>query len=73
MGKQAITVWDAETLCVFKMMFLRRKDLADVEQVLRVQGSTLDRAWVQAYLEEIFGKGDPRMSQWRELCAETGD
>jgi hypothetical protein len=38
LGQQAIMVWDAETLCVFKMMFLRRKDLADVAQVLRVQG-----------------------------------
>jgi hypothetical protein len=26
-------VWDAETLCVFKMTFFRRKDLADVEAV----------------------------------------
>ena len=73
LGQQAIMVWDAETLCVFKMMFLRRKDLADLAQVLRVQGQGLDRAWVQARVEEIFGKGDPRLSRWRELCAEVGD
>ena len=32
---QPIMVWDAESLAVFKMMFFRRKDLADVEQILR--------------------------------------
>ena len=24
-----------------------------------------------ARLKEIFGKGDPRLSQWRDLCAEV--
>lgn len=33
---QEVFVWDAETLTVFKMMFFRRKDLADVEQIIRV-------------------------------------
>jgi len=64
-------IWDAETLCVFKMMFFRRKDLADVEQVLRIQGAGFDRQWVRTRLEEIFGKRDPRLSQWDELCAEV--
>ena len=38
LGGQTVWVWDAETIVVFKMMFFRRKDLADVEQVLTVQG-----------------------------------
>jgi hypothetical protein len=61
-------VWDAATLCVFKMMFFRRKDLADVEQVLHAQRERLDRAWIRSQLEAIFGTRDPRLAEWDELC-----
>jgi hypothetical protein len=64
-------VWDAETLCVFKMMFFRRKDLTDVEAVLLAQGETLDRRWIEASLIELYGQRDPRINQWRELVAEN--
>ena len=62
-------IWDAETLCVFKIMFFRLKDLADVEEILRVQGEGLDRHWVGGQLEEIYGRRDPRISRWRDLVA----
>ncbi len=70
LGKQLIMVWDAESLCVFKMMFFRRKDIADVEQILRVQGAKLDRSWVRTHLDQIFGSRDPRLAQWDELTRE---
>jgi hypothetical protein len=70
LGHQPIMIWDAETLCVFKMMFFRRKDIADVEQLLRVQGNALDRNWVLSRLIEIYGDRDPRVSQWNELINE---
>ena len=41
LGDQSIMVWDAESLSVFKMMFFRRKDLADIEQILRRRALTL--------------------------------
>lgn len=69
-GPRDAYVWDAETLCVFKMMFFRRKDLADVEAMLKAQGPALDRAWVDAALVDLYGQRDPRISQWRELVAE---
>jgi hypothetical protein len=72
LGNQAVLVWDAETLCVFKMMFFRRKDLADVEQILRVGGDQLDRAWVLDQLTAIYGERDPRISQWQELVRDVG-
>lgn len=65
---QPIWIWDAETLCVFKLMFFRLKDLADVEDVLRVQGSRLDRDWVGDQLKFIYGMRDPRCTRWQELC-----
>jgi hypothetical protein len=65
-----VMTWDAESLTVFKMMFFRRKDLADVEAILRTQGAQLDRAWVRAQLAEIYGSRDPRLSAWDDLVRE---
>lgn len=68
---QPIMAWDAETLVVFKLMFFRRKDLADVEQVLRTQGEQFDRAWVRAQLAGMYGGGDARLAAWDELAREV--
>ena len=62
-----VWVWDAETLVVFKMMFFRRKDIADVEQVLTVQGAGFDRPWVREQLLAMYGTRDPRLAAWDEL------
>ena len=70
-GDRQVMVWDAETLCVFKMMFFRRKDLADVEAILRTQGENLDLSWVAGQLVEMYGNRNPRVSQWNELVDET--
>jgi hypothetical protein len=71
LGGQQVIIWDAETLCVFKMMFFRRKDLADVEQIIQMQADGLDRQWVLQQLLEMYGQHDPRISQWRELIGEN--
>lgn len=63
-------IWDAESLIVFKLMFFRRKDVADVEGILRVQHGRLDLAWVRHWLVELYGLRDPRVGQWDELLAE---
>lgn len=73
LGDQPIVIWDAATLAVFKMMFFRRKDLADVEQILRTQGSQLDRSWVRDQLVNLYSVRDPRISQWDELDRETAE
>lgn len=63
----SILIWDAETLCVFKFMFFRLKDLADVEAILHFQRERLDRHWVLERLSEIYGSRDPRITRWVEL------
>ena len=68
-----IMIWDSETLCVFKMMFFRLKDFADVEQMLRVQGADLDRQWVLNHLQRIYGQRDPRVTRWTELVAQVDE
>ncbi|HLA83541.1 MAG TPA: hypothetical protein VJL29_02000 [Thermoguttaceae bacterium] len=68
---QPIVIWDAESLAVFKMMFFRRKDLADVEQILRTQGAAFDRPWVRSQLAAMYGDGDPRLANWDDLARDN--
>jgi hypothetical protein len=61
----------AHDLVVLKMMFFRRKDLADVEAVLRDQGPAVDREWVRRKLAELAGEGDERLRAWDELARDV--
>jgi hypothetical protein len=70
-GSRRAFIWDAETLCVFKMMFFRQKDLVDVQSILRSQGASLDREWVEKSLLGLYGQRDPRITRWRELATEA--
>jgi hypothetical protein len=70
-GNRRAYIWDAETLCVFKMMFFRQKDLIDIQSILRSQGSALDRNWIEKSLLDLYGTRDPRITRWRELTAEA--
>lgn len=72
LGEQPIQVWDAESLVVFTLMFFRRTDIADIEQILHTQRGSLDCAWIEAQLQQLFGGLDPRVSQWNELRQEVG-
>jgi len=56
-----------EDLVVLKMMFFRRKDLADVEAVLRDQGASLDRQFVRRQLIELVGLEDERLAALEEI------
>ena len=54
-------------LVVLKMMFFRRKDLADVEAILRDAGPTLDLAWIRRTLVRLAGKQDERVRAFDEI------
>jgi hypothetical protein len=71
LGSQPVTVLDAETLTVFKMMFFRDQDILDIRKILKAQRSLLDRAWIREQLVEIFGLLDPRIVRWDELVSEV--
>lgn len=60
-----------EDSCVLKMMFFRRKDLADVEAVLRDQGDALDRAFVRSKLVALVGADDQRVTTWDEIVSDV--
>jgi hypothetical protein len=52
----------AEDLAVLKLMFNRRKDLADVEALIDAQGPELDRTYVRRALAELVGAEDERLA-----------
>lgn len=60
-----------EDLVVLKMMFFRRKDLADVEGVLRALGPDLDLAFVRSTLIDLVGADDARVEAFDQIAAEV--
>jgi len=60
-----------EDLVVLKMMFFRRKDLADVEAILRDQGAAVDREYVRRKLVELAGDDDERVRAWADLVRDV--
>src|SRR5688572_27733138 len=53
-----IMVLSAEDLAVFKMLFFRPKDVADVERLVAFQGDALDRRYVRSWLVDLVGEDD---------------
>lgn len=65
-----LKILSAEDLLVLKLMFFRRKDLADAEALLRDQGAALDRRKVRDRLVKLVGEEDERVRAWDELARE---
>jgi hypothetical protein len=59
-----------EALCVFKLLFFRSKDLADLERLIAVMGKDLDVDSVRAAIVEMMGNDDPRTTTWDRLVAD---
>lgn len=57
-----------EDLILFKLLFFRTKDLADIESLLAVCGADLDVGYVSTWLEDLVGADDERSRAWRRLC-----
>jgi hypothetical protein len=70
LGRPAI-ILGPEDLAVLKMMFFRRKDLADVEALLREQGAALDRDFVRRTLCELAGADDERVSTFDAIVRDV--
>lgn len=60
----------AEALCVFKLLFFRSKDVADLERLIARQGKRLDASLVRRHIVEMMGEDDPRVATWDELVRE---
>jgi hypothetical protein len=66
-----IPVLSAEDLVVFKALFARTKDWADVESIVMARGDDLDRAYVERWLAGILPPGDSRLVRLREALGEV--
>jgi hypothetical protein len=64
-------VLSPETLAVFKLLFHRPKDLADVQRMLELQGSRFDREFVTSSLESMLDAGDDKILEWERLQARV--
>lgn len=62
----------AEAIAVFKLLFFRIKDLADLAQLIAVREGDLDHAYVRGWLVEMMGEEDERVRRWDELVARYG-
>lgn len=65
--ERPIWIIGPEDLAVLKLMFFRRKDLADVEAILRDQGAALDRAYIRQRLVEFVGDRDERLTAFADI------
>ena len=57
----------AESLCIFKLLFFRTKDLADLEQLALT--TPLDTAWVKESIASMMGSDDPRVAAWERITS----
>lgn len=65
-----VMILDAESLCVFKMMFFREKDFVDIKGIMRDRRAALDRPFIREQLIDICGPRDPRIIRWDEIATE---
>lgn len=64
-----IEVLSAEDLVVFKALFNRTRDWADIEDILRTRGTEFDAAYASKWIEHVVGREDSRVSRLAGLLA----
>jgi hypothetical protein len=70
-GPRQVPVLSAEDLAVFKVIFNRRRDWADVERMLATRGERFDRAYARHWLVQILGEDDGRLHDYDRLLCES--
>jgi hypothetical protein len=70
-GNRETWFLSAESLAVFKLLFFRTKDIADLERLVEIRGPLLDTSWVRQRLVEIVGEDDERIIRWDRMVDET--
>jgi len=71
-GGEAFWFLSREALAVFKLLFYRPKDLADLATLVATQGEKLDAGYVRRWIVEMMGADDERVSRWDRLVASHG-
>jgi hypothetical protein len=53
-----------ESLAVFKLLFFRPKDLADLERLVGTAGASMNLSWVRQSIVDMLGPEDQRIAAW---------
>lgn len=69
-GSESFWYLSAEALSVFKLLFFRSKDIADLERLIAVYGKKLDVEYVRKQLVAMMGTDDARVETWDRLVRE---
>ncbi len=67
-----VWVLSAESLCVFKLLFFRDKDIADLRRLVARQAPSLDHAYVRRWMVDMVGESDDRIATWDEIVKTHG-
>ncbi len=70
-GSETIRVLAPEDLLVCKVVFNRRKDWIDIEQMLLLTAGTLDIDDVRRWIAAIAGADDPRAARFERAVREV--
>jgi len=62
----------AEAIAVFKLLFFRLKDRADLERLVSVRAGRLDLPYIRRWIVDMMGDDDPRVSAWDAIVADVG-
>lgn len=65
-----VSVLSAEALAVFKLLFFRSKDIADLERLVATQQAGMDLAYVRRHVVDMMGDDDVRVRKWDELVEQ---
>lgn len=68
-GGALIPIISATDLTIFKALFARPRDWADIEAMLEY--GEVDRREVRRWLVQLLGDGDARLARWSSLSAEA--
>jgi hypothetical protein len=61
----------SESIAVFKLLFYRPKDIADLAQLVALR-SELDAPYVRRWIVDMMGEDDERVARWDVIVASKG-
>jgi hypothetical protein len=70
LGSGEAWILSAEAIAVFKLLFFRTKDLADLERLVAIHVE-LQVDYVRRHVAEMMGEDDERVTAWDRIVAST--
>ena len=71
-GRAEAWIVSKEDAVLFKLLFGRTKDLADLERLFSVHAERLDRVYLDRWVGSMFEDDDPRRAAYASLIDRAG-